>query len=64
MFDRIYKNHLFVLLEKNAHFLEQQKIEKVFKIIEFLITEQNDDISGFKSTIEIKEDLSRVLVAN
>lgn len=38
MFERIYQNHLYVVMNKNASLLEQVKIEKTFKIIQNLVT--------------------------
>ena len=44
---------------------EVEKIEKVFKIIEFLITSRSgDEDDGFKSTIKIQDDLKQVLENN
>ena len=37
MFIRIYHNHFLPLLSSNSDKLEVSKIEKVFKIVEFLI---------------------------
>ena len=65
MFDRLYTNHLFVLLHNNADTFEAPKIEKVYKIIEFLIRDNNNDESGgFKSKINIEDDLNKILKKN
>ena len=60
MFDRIYKNHLFILLENSVNKLDETKIEKIFKIIQFLVAGQNENDmakdGGFNSTINVQED--------
>lgn len=46
MFERIYQNHLYVVLNKNANLLEIAKIEKVFKIMKYLVGSNKKDKFG------------------
>lgn len=59
MFVRVYRNHLMVLMYFKADQLEIAKIEKVFKIIEFLVSNK-ERYEG----INVQADLEKVLGRN
>lgn len=54
MFARIYRNHLLVLMYLNADQLEISKIEKVFKIVEFLINDRRGNTQDVLNSINVK----------